>query len=81
MKTELSKIAQDLEQDKITEKEALTLLLGLLGVGSSVISQLSEDQQYYITLISRLNTELINEQIITPTQKGQIEKYMIGKMI
>ena len=32
MKTELSKIAQDLEQGTITEKEARTLLLGLLGV-------------------------------------------------
>ena len=32
MKTELSKIAQDLEQGVITDKEARTLLLGLLGV-------------------------------------------------
>ena len=32
MKTELSKIAQDLEQGKITEHEAEPLLLGLLGV-------------------------------------------------
>ena len=32
MKTELSKIAQDLEQGKITEHEAQTLLLGLLSV-------------------------------------------------
>jgi hypothetical protein len=32
MKTELSKIAQDLEQGAITENEAQTLLLGLLGV-------------------------------------------------
>ena len=32
MKTELSKIAQDLEQGNITEKEARTLLLGLLCV-------------------------------------------------
>ena len=32
MKTELSKIAQDLEQGKITEREAETLLLGLFSV-------------------------------------------------
>ena len=32
MKTELSKIAQDLEQGTITNNEARTLLLGLLGV-------------------------------------------------
>ena len=32
MKTELSKIAQDLEQGTITDQEARTLLLGLLGV-------------------------------------------------
>ena len=36
MKTELSKIAQDLEQCTITENEARTLLLGLLGVSNSV---------------------------------------------
>ena len=32
MKTELLKIAKDLEQGTITEQEARTLLLGLLGV-------------------------------------------------
>lgn len=32
MKTELSKIAQDLEQGKITEREAETLLFGLFSV-------------------------------------------------
>ena len=42
MKTELSKIAQDLEQGTITDKEARTLLLGLLGVGGSA-SQFEED--------------------------------------
>lgn len=50
------------------------------GVSSSVISELSDEQKFYITLIARLNTELINEQIITPTQKSQIEKYMLSKM-
>jgi len=38
MKTELSKIAKDLEQSTITNKEARTLLLGLLGVSNSFIS-------------------------------------------
>ena len=36
MKTELSKIAQDLEQGRITDQEARTLLLGLLGVRLSL---------------------------------------------
>jgi len=49
-------------------------------VSSSVISELSEEQQFYITLISRLNSELITEQIITPVQKSQIEKYILSKM-
>ena len=38
MKTELSKIAQDLQQGRITENEARTLLLGLLGVGNRLSS-------------------------------------------
>ncbi len=37
MKKELSKIAQDLEQGTITDNEARTLLLGLLGVSGSFI--------------------------------------------
>jgi hypothetical protein len=36
MKTELSKVAQDLEQGKITEIEAQTLLLGLFSVSKSL---------------------------------------------
>ena len=39
MKTELSKIAQDLEQSMITDNEARTLLLGLLLVSESVLSE------------------------------------------
>ena len=39
MKTELLKIAQDLEQGSITEHEARTLLLGLLGVSGSACSK------------------------------------------
>ena len=39
MKTELSKIAQDLEQGTITDNEARTLLLGLLGVSGSACSK------------------------------------------
>lgn len=52
----------------------------LPAVSSSVISELSKEQQFYITLIARLNSELINEQIITPKQKSQIEKYIISKI-
>lgn len=39
MKTELSKIVQDLEQGTITENEARTLLLGLLGFSGSACSK------------------------------------------
>jgi len=39
MKTELRKIAQDLEQGSITENEARTLLLGLLIVSESTLSK------------------------------------------
>lgn len=42
MKTELLKIAQDLEQGTITDKEARTLLLGLLGVVER-ISRMKDD--------------------------------------
>jgi hypothetical protein len=42
MKIELSKIAQDLEQGIITDKEARTLLLGLLGVVER-ISRMKDD--------------------------------------
>ena len=42
MKTELLKIAQDLEQGTITDKEARKLLLGLLGVGGSAL-QFTDD--------------------------------------
>ena len=37
MKTELSKIAQDLKKGYITEDKARTLLLGLLGVSPSLL--------------------------------------------
>jgi hypothetical protein len=39
MKTELFKIAQDLEQGTITENEARTLLLGLLIVSESTLAK------------------------------------------
>lgn len=44
MKTELLKIAQDLEQGTITENEARTLLLGLLGV-SNCLSVIENSQK------------------------------------
>jgi hypothetical protein len=42
MKTELSKIAQDLEQGTITDKEARTLLLGLLGLSGSLTMRVEQ---------------------------------------
>lgn len=40
MRKELSKITQDLEQGTITENEARTLLLGLLGVSNSLVADI-----------------------------------------
>lgn len=41
MRKELTKIAQDLEQGTITENEARTLLLGLLGVVADIRNKLN----------------------------------------
>lgn len=46
----------------------------------SVISKLSENERFYVTLISMLQKELVEQQIITPTQRNQIEKYVMDKM-
>jgi len=45
-----------------------------------VISKLTDEQKFYVTLISELNTELIKKQIITPTQKYEIEKYILNRL-
>ena len=42
MKDKIIKIAKDLEQGTITEREAQTLLLGLFGVSNSTCNQISE---------------------------------------
>jgi len=46
MKTELSKIAQDLEQGTITDQEARKLLLGLLGVSNSWLSPIESERNW-----------------------------------
>lgn len=46
MKTELSKIAQDLEKGTITENEAHALLLGLLGVSNSWLSPIESERNW-----------------------------------
>ena len=51
-----------------------------MDINNSVISSLSKEEQFYVTLVSILNNELVDEQIITPTQKHQIEKYMMDKI-
>ena len=47
MKKELSKISQDLEQGAITEREARTLLLGLLIVSESTLSKYKLTIEYF----------------------------------
>ena len=55
MKTELSKIAQDLEQGNITENEAQTLLLGLLGVSKHLPTSFIFKYAHYLILSFFLN--------------------------
>lgn len=57
-----------------------TNLLKKPNAKKSIISKLKKEQRFYITLIAKLNSELITEQIITPMQKSQIEKYILSKI-
>jgi len=63
MKTELSKIAQDLKQDIITDKEARNLLLGLLIVSESTLNKyrLTIDYADYGIYKLRQNGEYLME--------------------
>ena len=63
MKTELSKIAQDLEQGTITKNEARTLLLGLLIVSESTLNKygLTIDYADYGIYKLRQNGEYLME--------------------
>lgn len=47
----------------------------------SVFSELTEDQQWYVTLFCRSLDEMVAEQIITPTQSGQMRDYILKKML
>jgi hypothetical protein len=47
----------------------------------SVFSELTEDQQWYVTLFCRSLDEMLVEQIITPTQKNQMTDYILKKML
>lgn len=49
--------------------------------GNDVVSELTDEQHFWITLIARLNDELVNKQIITPTQRGEISKYIRERMV
>ena len=53
MKSQLSKIAQDLEQGTITENEARTLLLGLFGVSGSWVYVNKETPPNDIELLAK----------------------------
>lgn len=54
MKKELTKIAQDLEQGTINDKEARTLLLGLLGVSNSWLSPIDSERQWQENHIKKI---------------------------
>jgi hypothetical protein len=47
----------------------------------SVFSELTEDQQWYITVFNRSLDEMVTEQIITPTQSNQMRDYILKKML
>lgn len=63
-------------------EELANFLLGvkIIGKSGSVISQLPEDQQHFITLFSSFMEELSEERIITPSQKSDARKYMLQKL-
>lgn len=58
MKTELLKIAQDLEQGTITENEARILLLGLLGVRFSLPDS---EKKIYCEAIEKQEAKLVSK--------------------
>lgn len=58
MKTDLSKIAQDLEQGTITEDKAITLLLGLLRVRFSLPDS---ERKKYCEAIEKQDAKLITK--------------------
>ena len=58
MKTEISKISKDLEQGTITENEALTLLLGLLGVRFSLPDS---EKKKYCDAIEKQEEKLVSK--------------------
>lgn len=60
------KIAEDYKAETLTK--------------NSVVSTLTEDQQVWITFIAKLHAELVAKQIITPTQKLQVEQYIINQL-
>jgi hypothetical protein len=82
MKTELSKITQDLEQGKITEREAEILLLGLLGVRNSWLSPIDSERQWQENHIKKIwegypnicpNWQILNGLIRFSCEKLDIE--------
>lgn len=74
MKTELSKIAQDLEQGTITDNEARTLLLGLLGVSFSFPIE-SFDAEDWLGE----NKDIWNHPIIT--DRNGLESYEVADLM
>ena len=54
MKTELSKIAQDLEEGSISEDKARNLLLGLLGVSNSWLSPIESERNWQENHIKKI---------------------------
>lgn len=44
------------------------------------LSTLSNNQLFHVSLIADLLDKLVLEQIITPTQRGEIKKYILKKL-
>ena len=78
MKTELSKIAQDLEQGAITENEARTLLLGLLGVSQRTFTSTSDEVENMAIEID----QFINQHALAKpmTYSRKLRQYLADKL-
>lgn len=77
------------KDDKIKVTKSQYLALKSLGLSidhiekyfeKTEISNLSEEQTFYIAFIADLVETLVLEQIITPTQRGEIKKYILDKL-
>lgn len=49
--------------------------------GKSILTDIPEDKKYHLTLFASIMSELVEEKIITPSQKWDAERYVIDQML